>query len=99
MKNPAIEPVLELETMVARRICTSVLATGPDGVVHWVQAGEIGTSEFPLGTVHHFGPIAFLETDVVLSQYDDVSGTILLIHADGGMTTIVIVAQDAIVLL
>lgn len=99
MTNPALEPVLELETLVARRVCTSVLAAGPDGVVHWVQGSEISTSEFPKGTVHHFGPVAFLENDVVVSQFDHESGLIILIMEDGTATTIELVAQDAIVIL
>jgi hypothetical protein len=99
MPNPALEPVLTLETLVARRVCTSVLATGADGVVHWVQGAEISTSEFPRGTVHHFGPVAFLEDDIVLSQFDHDTGVIVLIMADGTAATIEIVAQDAIVLL
>ena len=99
MPNPALEPVLTLETLVARRVCTSVLATGPDGVVHWVQGSEISTSEFPRGTVHHFGPVSFLEDDVVVSQFDHDTGVIMMIMADGTATTIEIVAQDAIVIL
>lgn len=94
MRNPAIEAISTLETLVARRICTSVIATGPDGVGHWVRGEDVTTTQFPVGQVHHFGPVAINEADVILSQFDDRSGVILLMLADGSSASIQIVAND-----
>ena len=88
------EHVRTLEALVARGVCTSVIATGPDGQAHWVQAGDVSTSTFPIGDVHHFGPVAIAEAQVELSQFDDVTGTIVLLMADGTCSSIQIVAQD-----
>lgn len=88
MRNPAIGQVMDLERLLMERPGTMVVATGPDGRAHRVGPQHIGTSDFPLGTVHHFGPVAFLEETVLLSQLDVDAGVITLIHLDGTATTL-----------
>jgi hypothetical protein len=88
MRNPAIGQVQELERLMVTRPGTTVIATGPDGRAHRVDVRHTGTSEFPAGTVHHFGPVAFLEETILISQLDTDTGVITLIHVDGTATTL-----------
>jgi hypothetical protein len=92
--SQTLQHIATLETLVARRVCTSVIATGADGVAHWVQAADISTSTFPVGEVHHFGDVAIAEREVVLSQFDETTGIILLVMADGSTASVQIVPQD-----